>query len=190
LASALQYCHDKQVIHRDIKPENLLIDLNDQIKLADFGWSVHSSSSRRNTFCGTLDYLAPEMILEKNHDYTVDIWCLGVLCYEFIVGQTPFLSNTQLETFDKIKRVEYKFPNFISSEAKDFISKLLVKDPKKRMKLKDVKNHEWILKNISKKENIENLVLKDSSNFETKKEKIEKMEEDSFSETEDLSSEF
>ena len=65
LAGALDYCHSKHVIHRDIKPENLLLDLRGELKIADFGWSVHAPHSRRTTLCGTLDYLPPEMIEGK-----------------------------------------------------------------------------------------------------------------------------
>ena len=90
LADALGFCHLKHVIHRDIKPENLLLGYKGEIKIADFGWSVHAPSSRRTTLCGTLDYLPPEMIENKDHDHTVDIWALGVLAYEFLVGSPPF----------------------------------------------------------------------------------------------------
>eukprot|EP01138_Halocafeteria_seosinensis_P015579 gb/GECG01015898.1/.p1 GENE.gb/GECG01015898.1/~~gb/GECG01015898.1/.p1 ORF type:complete len:286 (+),score=28.68 gb/GECG01015898.1/:1-858(+) len=90
LARALRYCHSKHVIHRDIKPENLLLGYKGEIKIADFGWSVHAPSSRRTTLCGTLDYLPPEMIQFHNYDYNVDIWSLGVLAYEFLVGSPPF----------------------------------------------------------------------------------------------------
>jgi aurora kinase len=68
LARALFYCHSKHVIHRDIKPENLLIGLSGELKIADFGWSVHAPNSRRRTLCGTLDYLPPEMVEGKEHD--------------------------------------------------------------------------------------------------------------------------
>ena len=86
LSRALAYCHEKHVIHRDIKPENLLLDLKGDLKIADFGWSVHAPNSRRTTLCGTLDYLPPEMIEGKKHDQMVDVWSLGVLMYEFLVG--------------------------------------------------------------------------------------------------------
>lgn len=86
------YLHTKNVIHRDIKPENLLIGSDGDIKMSDFGWSVHTSQSRnrRNTLCGTLDYLPPEMVEGVSHDNSVDIWSLGVLAYEFLVGDPPF----------------------------------------------------------------------------------------------------
>lgn len=77
MADALQYCHENHVIHRDIKPENLLLTLNGNIKLADFGWSVHAPSKQRRTMCGTLDYLPPEMVEHKKYGTYVDQWCLG-----------------------------------------------------------------------------------------------------------------
>jgi len=86
LARALMYCHQKHVIHRDIKPENLLIGIKGELKIADFGWSVHAPNSRRQTLCGTLDYLPPEMVEGRDHDAAVDVWSLGVLAYEFLCG--------------------------------------------------------------------------------------------------------
>lgn len=82
LVSALIYLHARNVIHRDIKPENLLLGNDDQLKIADFGWSVHEPNSLRTTLCGTMDYLSPEMVQGKPHSKTVDIWSLGVLTYE------------------------------------------------------------------------------------------------------------
>ena len=70
LVRALRYCHSRNVIHRDIKPENLLLGVNDELKIADFGWSVHSPNARRKTLCGTLDYIPPEMIQGHEHDCT------------------------------------------------------------------------------------------------------------------------
>lgn len=144
LAGALKYCHSKKVIHRDIKPENLLVSLKGDLKIADFGWSVHAPSSRRSTLCGTLDYLPPEMVEEKKHDENVDLWSLGVLCYEFLVGSPPFEApNTQM-TYKKIIAVSYEFPHYISSGARDLISKLLQKVPQKRLPLDEVLTHPWI----------------------------------------------
>lgn len=114
LADALLYCHSKKVIHRDIKPENLLIDYLGNLKIADFGWSVHAPSSRRNTMCGTLDYLPPEMIEGSFHDEKVDLWSLGVLCYEFLVGKPPFETNTHQETYQRIRRVDIRWPAHVS----------------------------------------------------------------------------
>jgi len=90
MADALIYLHSKHVIHRDIKPENLLLGINGELKIGDFGWSVHAPGNRRMTLCGTLDYLPPEMVEGKEHSERVDYWALGVLTYEFLVGAPPF----------------------------------------------------------------------------------------------------
>lgn len=147
LTKALVYCHSKKVIHRDIKPENLLIGHNSELKIADFGWSVHSPSSRRMTLCGTLDYLSPEMIEGKPHSYAVDIWSLGVLCYELLVGLPPFDAKDSHQTYRKIRYVIIKYPDFISDKAKDLMSKLLVVNSEQRLPLVQVLRHPWILEN-------------------------------------------
>ncbi|KAI8537804.1 hypothetical protein RHMOL_Rhmol09G0052400 [Rhododendron molle] len=122
LTQALAYCHEKDVIHRDIKPENLLLDHEGRLKIADFGWSVQSRS-KRHTMCGTLDYLAPEMVENKAHDYAVDNWTLGILCYEFLFGVPPFEAESQTDTFRRIMKVDLRFPStpHVSSEAKNLI---------------------------------------------------------------------
>ena len=104
LAGALDYCHTKHVIHRDIKPENLLLDMRGELKIADFGWSVHAPNTRRTTLCGTLDYLPPEMIEGKPHDQMVDVWSLGVLMYEFLVGSPPFEAEGHSQTYARASR--------------------------------------------------------------------------------------
>ncbi|KAH6779797.1 ataurora3 [Perilla frutescens var. hirtella] len=148
LTQALAYCHEKHVIHRDIKPENLLLDHEGRVKIADFGWSVQSRS-KRHTMCGTLDYLAPEMVEKKAHDYAVDNWTMGVLCYEFLYGVPPFEAKQQSDTFRRIMKVDLSFPSTpdVSAEAKDLISRLLVKDSSKRLSLEKIMEHPWIVKN-------------------------------------------
>ncbi|XP_069740722.1 aurora kinase C-like isoform X2 [Narcine bancroftii] len=150
LADALLYCHSKKVIHRDIKPENLLLGVNGELKIADFGWSVHAPGSRRSTLCGTLDYLPPEMIEGKMHDENVDLWSLGVLCYEFLVGHPPFEAVDRQTTFRKISKVDLDFPSFLSEGAKDLISRLLKHNPNQRLALTGVLEHSWVVKNSTK----------------------------------------
>ncbi|CAO2577507.1 Aurora kinase A [Lemmus lemmus] len=150
LANALSYCHSKRVIHRDIKPENLLLGPNGELKIADFGWSVHAPSSRRTTLCGTLDYLPPEMIEGRMHDEKVDLWSLGVLCYEFLVGMPPFEAQTYQETYRRISRVEFTFPDFVTEGARDLISRLLKHNASQRLTLAEVLEHPWITANASK----------------------------------------
>jgi len=153
LSAALQHCHQRNVIHRDIKPENLLIGGKpghtkfDVLKIADFGWSVHAPSNRRETMCGTLDYLPPEMVLGKPHDAMVDIWCLGILCYEFLVGSPPFEANSHEETYSRICSSPLNFPPHVSKLAQNFISSILRKRPEKRISIKEIARHPWIVAN-------------------------------------------
>ncbi|OWZ20585.1 AUR protein kinase [Phytophthora megakarya] len=145
MARALIYMHSKHVIHRDIKPENLLVGFNGELKIADFGWSVHAPSSRRTTLCGTLDYLPPEMIENKPHDENVDVWTLGILMYEFLTGAPPFETENTKETYRRIAHVDLKFPSYVSSEARDLLMKILRHDPQQRILLERVLEHPWIV---------------------------------------------
>lgn len=144
VADALRHCHLYKVIHRDIKPENLLLDAKGNIKLADFGWSVHAPSSKRKTMCGTLDYLPPEMVTGREYDEKVDFWCLGVLCYEFLVGRPPFESAQQDVTYRRIEAVDVKYPEHVRPLARDLINKLLRRNPFDRLPLDQVMIHPWI----------------------------------------------
>ena len=116
--------HSKKVIHRDLKPENLL-NCGGTIKLSDFGWSTHTPDDRRRTLCGTLDYLPPEMVDKVDYNHSVDIWCIGILTYEFLTGSPPFESQTQKETMEKIKSAKIAFPDYMSDDAKNFIMFIL-----------------------------------------------------------------
>ncbi|XP_066480812.1 aurora kinase C-like [Tiliqua scincoides] len=147
ISDALMYCHAQKVIHRDIKPENLLLGLRGELKLADFGWSVHAPSLRRTTLCGTTDYLAPEMIEEGPHDENVDVWCVGVLCYECLAGYAPFEAPTRIETFQRIREVKFAFPPWVSDGAKDLISKVLNHTPSLRLPLQEIIAHPWVKTN-------------------------------------------
>ncbi|CEG73577.1 hypothetical protein RMATCC62417_08931 [Rhizopus microsporus] len=156
LSHALEYIHRLGVIHRDLKLENILISKDESLKISDFGWAVHDPKPRRKTFCGTLDYLPPEMIDNEPHTEAVDIWSLGIICYEMLTGRPPFehLENDEKanieKTYECIKAVHILFPSYISNEAKEFILKLLQRDPTKRMKLSDMKEDTWIKANIKR----------------------------------------
>ena len=116
--------------------------------MADFGWSVHApkSSSMRKTFCGTLDYVPPEMVQGENYNYRTDIWSIGVLAYEFLAGKPPFEKRSRMDTLNSIMNCELFFPDDMSPDAKDFISKLLIVDPTKRMDLNKALDHVFITK--------------------------------------------
>jgi serine/threonine protein kinase len=131
IAEALRYMHNKNVMHRDIKPENILLGLHNEIKLADFGYSVHSISGLRSTVCGTLDYISPEVAImhikpgKAKEFYTkaVDQWSLGILTYELLTGKPPFEMKSGKATEKKIANFKGKvhFPAHVSQPAIDFI---------------------------------------------------------------------
>uniref|UniRef100_T1GK03 Aurora kinase n=1 Tax=Megaselia scalaris TaxID=36166 RepID=T1GK03_MEGSC len=152
VADALNYCHVNNVIHRDLKPENILLTADDNLKLADFGWSAHTLSNKRRTMCGTLDYLPPEMVEGNSYDDSVDQWCLGILTYEFLVGSPPFESNDQEMTYEKIKKLDIRFPEYLSTGSKDLISRLLRKPSTARITLIQVMTHPWVRENMRKYE--------------------------------------
>ncbi|MES1908779.1 MAG: hypothetical protein MHM6MM_001653 [Cercozoa sp. M6MM] len=148
LASALNYCHQKHVIHRDIKPENLLLSHDGNLKIADFGWAVHSPEDRRTTLCGTLDYLPPEIVEGRQHSIHVDIWALGVLTFELITGSPPFETSGHKETYKRIAQVDLKLPELMSENAKSFISGLLKHNADERMSLEQVPDHPFIVNGL------------------------------------------
>src|SRR5690606_23969951 len=136
----------KHVIHRDIKPENISVGVQAETKLADFGWSVHAVNNRRTTMCGTLDYLPPEMLDgTQAHTAQVDLWSLGVLMYEFLVGSAPF-EDGPVRTQRRICKADMEIPSYVSKDAADLIKRLLRLDPEKRMPLTDLQEHPWIVR--------------------------------------------
>jgi serine/threonine protein kinase len=144
------------VIHRDIKPENILVDQNGDLKIGDFGWSVHSSKIRM-TLCGTLDYLPPEMVNAKDHSKEVDYWSVGVLCYELLCGKPAFETETSKQTYLLIQTAKYTFPDHVSEGAQNLIKRVV--DPLKRLNFTQIMNHRWVrnfhFKNQFKKDILE-----------------------------------
>ena len=135
LVLALEYLHNNNMIYRDLKPENILLDANGHIKLTDFGLSklLNSSKQKAFTICGTIQYIAPEVFINKGYDKMVDWWALGCLIYEMFVGKLAFsIKNNAKLNLDFYKK-KLLFPRHIDEDAKDLINKLLVIDPKKRL---------------------------------------------------------
>jgi serine/threonine protein kinase len=113
----IDYIQKRGIIHRDLKPENLLLDDKGNIKLCDFGWSAEANHKARTTFCGTIEYMAPEMLKNKPYTKKLDNWCLGVLLFELLHGYPPFNGRTESEKIKKIK--QGKFEKFDYSLSKD-----------------------------------------------------------------------
>lgn len=142
IALAFDYLHKHKVIYRDLKPENVLLDADGFVKLTDFGLAKDLTDiETATTFCGTAEYLAPEIVSRRNYTYSIDWWTLGILLYELLFGQTPFESTNRMKMFKNITSKEPVFPHNADPTAASLISMLLNKDPKKRPGLQEIKAH-------------------------------------------------
>ena len=153
VVNAVYYLHINNIIHRDIKPENILIGSDNKIKLCDFGWAKELTLENRSTFCGTIEYMAPEIVGSENYDYSVDIWSLGILLYELLYGHSPFKANNTKNVILNIKTHELTYDDNnkkISNSCKDLIQKLLDGNPQKRLKIKDILEHPFVKKHSKK----------------------------------------
>ena len=154
IAMAIGYLHDKDIWHRDLKLENILIDETGYLKLIDFGLAkILKETEMSQSFWGTPEYLAPEMVSQKGHDKAVDWWALGVLIYEMLIGVTPFYNRSRNLMLMKIQQSKIIFPNKTkyridySDEVQDVIWKLLAKKRGKRLgsidDVEEVLMHPW-----------------------------------------------
>jgi serine/threonine protein kinase len=147
IISAVKYLHNQSppIIHRDIKPENILIDQNGNCKLADFGWASFDNGRKDiETYCGTPEYLAPEMVNRSGHDKSVDIWALGILLFEMLTGRTPFsMIGDKNELFNSIIISKINWTDDFPYLAKDLVSKILCINPNNRPSLDEIINHQW-----------------------------------------------
>ena len=158
VCEGVQYLHENDIIHRDIKPENILLDSNGSVKICDFGWCAKGTETR-TTFCGTLDYMAPEMVMGSGHTFAIDIWALGVLLYELVHGTAPFQARKDADKCQQILGLTYSMDPSLSPALKDLVTCLIKAAPEERLPLSQVLTHSWLL-NRSKEETFLGLTVK------------------------------
>lgn len=131
----LQYLHEHEIVYRDLKLDNLLLDSEGYVKIADFGLCKEGMGygARTGTFCGTPEFLAPEVLTETSYTRAVDWWGLGVLIFEMLVGESPFPGDDEEEVFDSIVNDEVRYPRFLSTEAIAIMRRLLRRNPERRL---------------------------------------------------------
>jgi 5'-AMP-activated protein kinase catalytic alpha subunit len=147
IINCIDYLHKLKISHRDLKAENIIIEQKiREIKLLDFGLSNTFENGLLTTACGSPIYAAPEMLDGKPYKgSTVDIWSAGIILYYMLCGNFPFEDVSNDRLYKKILNGKFSVPKTMSKEAKDLINKILVVNPKKRITVKNIKNHPWIL---------------------------------------------
>ena len=150
VVNAINFMHSNDLIHRDIKPENILIFENNIIKLCDFGWCVKLEGHQRGTFCGTTEYMSPELVNHQVYGKEIDVWSLGILLYEMIHGYSPFRPNkpkfNEKDVMENIKNHNLIFGKTVSDECKRLIYHLLDPDINKRYTVEDIYNSDFVKK--------------------------------------------
>ncbi|KAK2720307.1 ribosomal protein S6 kinase beta-1-like [Artemia franciscana] len=132
---ALEHLHHQGIIYRDLKPENILLDAQGHVKLTDFGLCKESviEGSVTHTFCGTIEYMAPEILTRSGHGKAVDWWSLGALMYDMLTGAPPFTAENRKKTIEKILKGKLNLPPYLSPDARDLIRKLLKRTVNQRL---------------------------------------------------------
>uniref|UniRef100_A0A2A4K9Z0 Ribosomal protein S6 kinase n=1 Tax=Heliothis virescens TaxID=7102 RepID=A0A2A4K9Z0_HELVI len=149
LALALEHVHKLGIIYRDLKPENILLDADGHIALTDFGLSkLPPTSDKAYSFCGTVEYMAPEVVNRRGHTFAADWWSFGVLMFEMLTGNLPFHGSTRHETMTQILKAKLGMPSNLSEEAQSLLRALFKRNPQNRLGagpngIEDIKNHEF-----------------------------------------------
>ncbi|XP_038987681.1 CBL-interacting protein kinase 8-like isoform X4 [Phoenix dactylifera] len=159
LVDGVDYCHSKGVYHRDLKPENLLLDSQGNLKISDFGLSAVSAQgvSLLHTTCGTPNYVAPEVLSHKGYDGAVaDTWSCGVILYVLMAGYLPFDEVDLTTLYNKIEKAEFSCPSWFSVGAKSLIHRILDPNPASRIRIEEIRCHEWFRKNYVPVGQVEN----------------------------------
>jgi len=135
IVSALKFLHKRGIVYRDIKLDNIILDMEGHVHLVDFGMckTGMNQKKRTSTFCGTPDYIPPEIVLGQKYNESVDWWSFGVLLYEMLTGRSPFQGTDEDELFWSICNEEPHYPRFLSREAMHILGSILVKSPSKRL---------------------------------------------------------
>uniref|UniRef100_A0AAR2L7L7 Ribosomal protein S6 kinase n=1 Tax=Pygocentrus nattereri TaxID=42514 RepID=A0AAR2L7L7_PYGNA len=135
ISMALGHLHQKGIIYRDLKPENIMLNSQGHVKLTDFGLckeSIHDGTVT-HTFCGTIEYMAPEILMRSGHNRAVDWWSLGALMYDMLTGAPPFTGENRKKTIDKILKCKLNLPPYLTQEARDLLKKLLKRSASSRL---------------------------------------------------------
>lgn len=140
IALAFDYLHQNKILYRDLKPENVLLDKNGYVKITDFGLAKeHKDPEAPSTICGTVDYMAPEVVAQKPYSFPADWWTLGILAYEISFGHAPFSGENMQQVFNDITTSDPHFSKKADPNLREVIMALLRKDPAQRAKLSDLK---------------------------------------------------
>ena len=138
ICEGIAYLHSQTMIHRDLKPENVVLDANRRVKIIDFGWCIQTMENRQ-TVCGTIDFMAPEIFEGRGYSFEVDLWALGILLYEMLHKKVPFSSKLPLQSVPP-----YSIRPDLSADVRDLLTRLIRRAPSERLRIDQVLQHPWL----------------------------------------------